>query len=151
MEPPGWKRQRTTSGVSGARATKSPRSEATRIEGGSVGTNVAGNVGGEIDAVGVALPTRPSDSSPSGAAVAVAGAALGTSRSLTRSVPTLTSEACSVTLPSGDVVASDGTDAAAGERAALGGRVADRLGDVERRQSSNPLAFVRSITFPDTE
>ena len=138
--------------MSGARATKSPRSEATRIEGGSVGTNVAGNVGGEIDAVGVALPTRPSDSSPSGAGVAVAGAALGTSRSLTRSVPTLTSEACSVTLPSAP------TSSRATGPMPLQASV--RLSVVESpidsvmsslRQSSNPLAFVRSMTFPDTE
>ncbi len=39
----------------------------------------------------------------------------------------------------GDLVASNRTDAAAGERAALGGRVADRLGDVEPQAVVEPV------------
>ena len=152
IEPPGWKRHCTTSGVSAASATRSPRSDATRIDGGSLGTNCAGNVGGEIDPVGVPLPTRPSESSPSGAGGdGTAAGGVGRPSSVNCVVPLVRTSMCWKSAPF--------SSRSSRSTMPMPAHATFWLRDVDsptadetsnRRQSSNRSVSVRSTTFPST-
>ena len=152
IEPPGWKRHCTTSGVSAASATRSPRSDATRIDGGSLGTNCAGNVGGEIDPVGVPLPTRPSESSPSGAGGdGTAAGGVGRPSSVNCVVPLVRTSMCWKSAPF--------SSRSSRSTMPMPAHATFWLRDVDsptadetsnRRQSSNRSVLVRSRTFPST-
>ena len=107
-------------------ATTSPRSEATTIVGGSVGTNTGEKVGGEIEPLGVAFPTRPSVRSPTGA-----GVAAGAGRHLVVAEPCGDLETRWMTPPSASRSSCPTMPTPAHARVRHVELVAQRLGDLE--------------------